>query len=68
LLSDYQSLPLPQHDYWQGSQPVSMAIEDVEGIWSAIAERDDWQPLRSKIQAVREMGIAHSGKISPHQL
>jgi hypothetical protein len=35
-----------------------MLIEEVEEIWSAIAERDDWRPLEAKIEAVRDMGRA----------
>ena len=36
-----------------------MLIEEVEAIWSAIAERDDWGPLEAKIAAIRRMGEAH---------
>ena len=35
-----------------------MYIEEVEAIWSAIAEHDDWQPLADKVTAVRRMGKA----------
>lgn len=44
--------------YWSGNAPQSMLIDEVEAIWSAIAERDDWQPLAGKIEAVRAMGGA----------
>jgi len=44
------------HAYWQGDGPQSMLIDEVEAIWAAIAERDDWQPLESKVAAVRAMG------------
>jgi uncharacterized protein YdiU (UPF0061 family) len=46
------------HDYWSGPGPCSMDIDDVEAIWSAIAERDDWQPFNDKVRAVRGMGEA----------
>ena len=46
------------HPYWSGEAPQSMLIDEVEAIWAAIAERDDWQPLAAKIAAVREMGVA----------
>jgi hypothetical protein len=46
------------HPYWSGEGPQSMLIEEVEAIWAAIAERDDWQPLAAKIAAVRSMGEA----------
>jgi hypothetical protein len=35
-----------------------MHIEEVEAIWSAIAERDDWQPFNDKVNAIRRMGEA----------
>jgi hypothetical protein len=35
-----------------------MLIDEVELIWSAIAERDDWQPFNDKLTAVRRMGEA----------
>jgi serine/tyrosine/threonine adenylyltransferase len=46
------------HPYWSGETPQSMLIEEVEAIWAAIAERDDWQPLHDKVAAVRMMGDA----------
>jgi len=46
------------HPYWSGDAPQSILIDEVEAIWAAIAERDDWQPLADKIAAVREMGQA----------
>jgi len=46
------------HPYWSGPAPCSMHIDEVETIWSAIAERDDWQPFNEKITAVRSMGEA----------
>jgi uncharacterized protein YdiU (UPF0061 family) len=47
-----------EHSYWSDPAPQSMLIDEVEAIWSAIAERDDWQPLADKIAAVRRMGQA----------
>ena len=35
-----------------------MLIEEVEAIWAAIAERDDWAPFEAKIAAIRRMGEA----------
>ncbi len=46
------------HPYWSDDAPQAMLIEEVEAIWSAIAERDDWRPLTGKIAAVRRMGEA----------
>ena len=33
-------------------------IEEVERIWAAIADRDDWQPLGDKVAAIRRLGDA----------
>ena len=49
---------LPSHPYWSDAEPCSMHIEEVEAIWSAIAERDDWSPFREKVAAIRRMGEA----------
>ncbi|HEV2727130.1 MAG TPA: protein adenylyltransferase SelO family protein, partial [Solirubrobacterales bacterium] len=48
----------PAHAYWSDAEPCSMHIDEVEAIWSAIAERDDWGPLEAKIAAIRRMGEA----------
>jgi uncharacterized protein YdiU (UPF0061 family) len=48
----------PAHPYWSDTEPCAMHIEEVEAIWDAIAERDDWQMFDAKIAAVRRMGSA----------
>jgi len=48
------------HPYWSDEAPCSMHIDEVEAIWSAIEEADDWAPLHAKIAAVRRMGEAMS--------
>ncbi|HSI17996.1 MAG TPA: YdiU family protein [Sphingomonas sp.] len=44
-------------DYWQG-EPCSMLIDEVESIWSAIDQHDDWAPFHAKVAAIRAMGAA----------
>jgi serine/tyrosine/threonine adenylyltransferase len=46
------------HPYWSDLAPCSMLIDEVEAIWTSIADRDDWQPFESKIAAIRRMGDA----------
>jgi uncharacterized protein YdiU (UPF0061 family) len=46
------------HPYWSDEEPCSMHIDEVEAIWSAIAEHDDWQPFDIKVKAIRRMGDA----------
>ncbi|TCJ38971.1 protein adenylyltransferase SelO family protein [Parafrankia sp. BMG5.11] len=36
--------------------PPSLVIDQVERIWTAIAERDDWQPLTAQVAAIRSFG------------
>jgi hypothetical protein len=35
-----------------------MLIDEVEAIWSAIDEHDDWRPFESKIEAIRRLADA----------
>jgi uncharacterized protein YdiU (UPF0061 family) len=54
--------PVPgalDHPYWSDPAPCCMHIEEVEAIWAAIDERDDWSPLDEKLAAIRRMGEAH---------
>lgn len=47
-----------------GAVPIpacSMHIEEVEDIWSAIADHDDWTKLETKIANIRELGQALAG-------
>jgi len=44
--------------YWEEQPPCSLLIDEVENIWSAIDQRDDWQPLHDKIDAFRRLGAA----------
>ena len=61
LLDGRAQPSLRQHSYWSDDAPCSMRIEEVESIWSAIAERDDWAPFQAKIAAIRRMGEAIQG-------
>jgi len=46
------------NEYWRGGDPCSLHIEEVETIWDAIADNDDWLPLSRKIDQIRMMGKA----------
>ncbi len=46
------------HEYWSDGQPETMLIDEVETLWSAIDERDDWAPLYEKVSRIRRMGEA----------
>ncbi|MGL4314097.1 MAG: protein adenylyltransferase SelO [Sphingomonas sp.] len=58
LLAAYTPRATRDHDYWRDPAPCAMLIDEVEAIWSAIADRDDWAPFHAKIAAVRRMGAA----------
>ncbi len=45
------------HPYWRG-EPCSMLIDEVEMIWSHIAEADDWSAFDAKVASIRAMGDA----------
>ena len=57
ILANYQPRAARDHVYWQG-EPCPMLIDEVEAIWSAIDQRDDWTPFEAKIAKIREMGTA----------
>ena len=59
LVTGYRPLTPIDHDYWAGSEPCSMLIEEVEAIWTPIAATDDWSMFDEKVAAIRAMGEAH---------
>ena len=42
-----------------GYSGLLVVLDEVETIWDAIAQRDDWQPLHDKVAAIRSMREAH---------
>ena len=50
--------------YFDGEAPCTLLIDEIETIWKAIAERDDWSLFDAKIAAIRAMGeaLAHAGR------
>lgn len=63
-LADYTPVA-DTHDYWNDATPQSMVIDEVEAIWSAIDQHDDWQLLMDKVSALRRMGEAHGPPPTP---
>jgi uncharacterized protein YdiU (UPF0061 family) len=62
MLAAYGAAPgALNHEYWSDAGPCSMHIDEVEAIWSAIDERDDWAAFETKVGAVRRMGEALRG-------
>lgn len=46
------------HAYFAGEGPCTMLVDEVEALWSAIADRDDWAPLDAKLAQIRVMADA----------
>jgi uncharacterized protein YdiU (UPF0061 family) len=63
-LAGYEPLD-STHAHWSDDAPQALLIDDVEAIWSAIAERDDWQPLHDKVAAIRRLGDALGAPPTP---
>lgn len=53
------------HKYWADTAPQSLLIDEVEAIWAAIDQRDDWAPLHAKVTALRRMGAGHGPPPAP---
>ena len=47
-----------EHGYFARAEPEEMLYDEVEALWAAIAERDDWSPFEAKVAAVRDAGAA----------
>jgi uncharacterized protein YdiU (UPF0061 family) len=50
------------HRYFAQAEPCTMLIDEMEAIWSAIAERDDWSLLAEKLARIAEMREANTGE------
>ena len=56
-LEEHSPSPASRLDdpYFAREAPCDMLIDEVESIWSAISERDDWGPLEEKLGRIDEM-------------
>ena len=50
---------LATQPYWQREAPCEMVVREVEAIWDAIAQRDDWSLFHRTIDGLRAMGKAY---------
>jgi len=64
LLKTYAPTGTDDHPLWREQSAPSLVIDEVERIWAAIDERDDWQPFHDKIAAIRRLGEALGGNPS----
>jgi hypothetical protein len=40
------------HPFFAGAEPEELLVDEVEALWAAIAERDDWTPLAAKLERI----------------
>ena len=62
LLDAYKPAPgaNPDHPYFTAQTPCTMLLEDVEALWTPIADQDDWTPLHHKLQTIETMRKAQT--------
>jgi uncharacterized protein YdiU (UPF0061 family) len=67
VLAEFEPAPSTnlKHPYFEGEQPCTMLIDEMEEIWKPIAEDDDWGALDSKLADIRRMGEALSLRPRP---
>jgi serine/tyrosine/threonine adenylyltransferase len=58
LLELYSAVSDKISSYYDGDEPCTLLIDEIESIWSAIAHADDWSPFHAKISQIRAMGTA----------
>jgi uncharacterized protein YdiU (UPF0061 family) len=49
------------HAYFARSEPEELIYEEIEQIWTAIADRDDWEPFGAKLAGIEAMRAALAG-------
>ena len=42
---------------FERERPCTLLIDEIESIWSAIAERDDWSPFEAKVAEIRAIPV-----------
>jgi uncharacterized protein YdiU (UPF0061 family) len=58
ILELYEPASARVDPYFEGEGPCTLLIAEIEAIWAAVAERDDWAPFAAKIEQIRAMGAA----------
>jgi len=56
ILELYRCADDPPAPYFDGEGPCTLLIDEIEAIWRAIADQDDFAPFNDKISRIREMG------------
>ncbi len=63
LLDAYATAPgfNPAHPYFQQPDPATLLIDEVEALWTPIAENDDWSAFAEKLAAIEQARLAYGG-------
>ena len=48
-----------EHVYFEARRPCTMLIDEVEAIWAAISDKDDWSVFEAKLKAIKAMREAY---------
>lgn len=46
--------------YFQADAPQELLIDEIEAIWAAIADQDDWGPFNAKLAAIEAARLAYA--------
>lgn len=46
-------------DYFQADRPVTLVVDDVEGLWNPIADKDDWSAFEAKLSHIEAARLAY---------
>ncbi|MBV9115610.1 MAG: selenoprotein O, partial [Hyphomicrobiales bacterium] len=60
-LGEYEPAPAPPaaDAYFSGDRPVTLLYDEIEALWGAIAERDDWSEFEGKLAAIERVREAY---------
>ena len=60
-LGNYEAAPSSPaaEAYFAGERPVTLLYDEIEALWAAIAEGDDWSGFETKLAAIERVREAH---------
>ncbi len=53
--------------YFAAAEPTELLYDEIETLWSAIAERDDWTPFEAKLAAIERTWVAWALGTAPNE-
>ncbi|HKT85149.1 MAG TPA: YdiU family protein [Novosphingobium sp.] len=56
VLGGYRPAAAADDPFWSSPAPPAVPIEEVERIWVAIDQHDDWNALHAKVEDIRALG------------